>query len=74
MSKVSAIFAELEHEKCLPAVDVKQNAMPARHDDATVPNTPANGIESSAPMVRKMRVENQMSQQCCESQLLMGAY
>ena len=34
-----------------PAVDVKQNATPARHDDAIEPNTPANGSEMRAPMV-----------------------
>lgn len=34
-----------------PAVDVKQNAMPAKHDEATVPATPASGKERRMPMV-----------------------
>ena len=34
-----------------PAVDVKQKASPARHDDATVPKTPAKGKESSIPIL-----------------------
>jgi hypothetical protein len=33
-----------------PAVDVKQNANPARHEDPTVPSTPANGRESKRPI------------------------
>lgn len=33
-----------------PAVDVKQNASPARHEDATVPSTPVNGRESKIPI------------------------
>ena len=48
-------------------MDVKQNATPARHEEATVPKTPASGKESRAPMVtgeedseRKMVVEAQV--------------
>lgn len=37
----------------LPAVEVKQNAMPAMHDDPTVPKTPARGTESRAPIVEE---------------------
>jgi len=33
-----------------PAVDVKQNASPARHEDPTVPSTPANGRENKTPI------------------------
>ena len=33
-----------------PAVDVQKNARPATADDAIVPNTPARGIETRAPM------------------------
>ena len=33
-----------------PAVEVKQNARPARHEDPTVPSTPANGRESKRPI------------------------
>jgi len=33
------------------AVDVKQNARPARHEEPTVPRTPASGIENNSPMV-----------------------
>ena len=33
-----------------PAVEVKQNARPARHEDATVPSTPVNGRESKRPI------------------------
>ena len=32
-------------------MDVKQNARPARHDDPTVPSTPASGRESRRPIV-----------------------
>lgn len=35
----------------IPAVDVKQNANPARQEDATVPITPANGRERRRPIV-----------------------
>ena len=35
-----------------PAVEVKQNANPARHDDAIVPNVPASGIDKSTPMIK----------------------
>jgi hypothetical protein len=35
----------------IPAVDVKQNARPARQEDATVPITPANGRERRRPIV-----------------------
>jgi len=35
----------------VPAVEVKQNASPPMHDVATVPNRPANGMESKAPIV-----------------------
>jgi len=38
-------------EKHEPAVEVKQNARPARHEDPTVPSTPANGRESKRPIV-----------------------
>lgn len=34
----------------LPAVDVKQNASPAIHDDPTEPNKPASGRDSRTPM------------------------
>jgi hypothetical protein len=34
-----------------PAVDVKQNAKPAKQEDATVPSTPANGRERRRPIV-----------------------
>jgi len=37
-------------EKHEPAVEVKQNARPARHEDATVPSTPVNGRESKRPI------------------------
>jgi hypothetical protein len=37
-------------EKHGPAVEVKQNARPARHEDPTVPSTPANGRESKRPI------------------------
>jgi hypothetical protein len=33
-----------------PAVEVKQKARPARHEDPTVPSTPANGRESKRPI------------------------
>jgi len=32
------------------AVEVQKNARPARHEDPTVPSTPANGRESKTPM------------------------
>ena len=34
----------------IPAVDVQQNARPARADEPIVPNTPARGIEIRAPI------------------------
>ena len=34
-----------------PAVDVKQKARPARHDEPIVVSPPANGIDRSAPIV-----------------------
>ena len=34
-----------------PAVDVKQKASPAIHDDPTVPKIPANGRDIKAPIV-----------------------
>lgn len=34
-----------------PAVDVKQNARPAKQEEATVPSTPANGRERRRPIV-----------------------
>ena len=37
-------------KKDRPAVDVKQNASPARHEDPTVPSTPANGRENNMPI------------------------
>ena len=37
-------------KKDRPAVDVKQNASPARHEDPTVPSTPVNGRESKTPI------------------------
>ena len=37
-------------EKHEPAVEVKQNARPARHEDATVPSTPVNGRGSKRPI------------------------
>lgn len=40
----------LQAERHEPAVDVKQNATPARHDDAMVPNAPARGIENRIPI------------------------
>jgi hypothetical protein len=33
------------------AVDVKQNAIPAKHDVATVPRPPARGNDSKRPML-----------------------
>ena len=39
-----------------PAVDVKQNAIPARHDDATVVSPPAMGRDNSMPMLRMVVV------------------
>jgi hypothetical protein len=35
----------------VPAVDVKQNAKPAKQEDATVPSTPVSGRERRRPMV-----------------------
>lgn len=35
----------------IPAVDVKQNAKPAKQEDATVPSTPVNGRERRRPIV-----------------------
>lgn len=35
----------------LPAVEVKQNARPARHEVPTVPKRPAKGSVRSAPIV-----------------------
>lgn len=35
----------------VPAVEVKQNATPARHDEPTVPKRPARGRVRSAPIV-----------------------
>lgn len=40
-----------EVARYVPAVDVKQNASPAIHDEATVPATPARGIENRMPMM-----------------------
>ena len=37
--------------RCLPAVDVKQNARPATHEDAMVVRPPANGRDTRAPIV-----------------------
>lgn len=33
------------------AVEVKQNATPAKHEDATVPKSPVKGRASTAPMM-----------------------
>ena len=42
----------------IPAVDVKQNASPARHEEATVPKTPVRGRERRIPMgVVRCKVE-----------------
>ena len=41
----------LRHSMHLPAVDVKQNARPARQEDATVPTMPVNGRERRRPIV-----------------------
>jgi hypothetical protein len=38
-------------EKHEPAVEVKQNARPAIHEDPTVPSTPVSGRESKRPIV-----------------------
>lgn len=35
----------------VPAVDVKQNAKPARQEDPTVPSTPVSGRERRRPIV-----------------------
>lgn len=35
----------------VPAVEVQQNATPARHDVAIVPNPPAMGRDSRRPIV-----------------------
>ena len=35
----------------IPAVDVQQNARPARADEPIVPNTPAKGKEMRAPIL-----------------------
>ena len=35
----------------LPAVEVKQKASPARHDDPTEASPPASGRDSNAPIV-----------------------
>lgn len=40
----------LRLEKYRPAVEVKQKARPAIHEDPTVPSTPVNGRESKRPM------------------------
>ena len=39
-----------ELKKYRPAVDVKQKASPARHEDPTVPSTPVSGRESKRPI------------------------
>jgi hypothetical protein len=39
----------------LPALEVKQNALPASADVAMLPSEPAMGIESSAPMLERLR-------------------
>ncbi len=46
-----ATHVSLSYTISLPAVDVKQNATPAKHDEATVPKTPANGREKRTPMM-----------------------
>ena len=35
----------------VPAVDVQQNAKPAKQEDATVPSTPVSGRERRRPIV-----------------------
>lgn len=38
-------------------MDVKQNASPARHEDPTVPSTPASGRENKRPIDDQVRCE-----------------
>lgn len=40
-----------QHDSNLPAVEVKQNANPARQLVPIVPNRPASGKENSSPIV-----------------------
>lgn len=45
-----------QNDRDSPAVEVQQNASPARHDDAIVPSPPAMGRESKRPMVVKVKL------------------
>ena len=54
--------------KYLPAVEVKQNARPARHDEPMVPNTPARGRVRIAPIARVRIRDWEAVRSCSESQ------
>jgi hypothetical protein len=49
VSSLEVVYTQ-NYRRVLPAVEVKQNARPPRHDVAMVPSEPARGIESRRPM------------------------
>jgi len=50
-SEIKCMTKKWTRECSSPALEVKQNAQPARADVATDPSEPAMGIESSAPIL-----------------------
>ena len=46
----SVYWSVTDNKYCAPAVDVKQNARPAKHDDPIDARPPAKGKEMSAPI------------------------
>ena len=52
-----------------PAVEVKQNARPAKQEEATVPSTPANGRERRRPIVSLDDQANSVRMRWCECEL-----
>lgn len=54
---VISLKLRIKGEHGLPAVEVKQNARPARHDVAIDVSPPARGRDRSRPMVEESRCE-----------------
>ncbi|KAF7794509.1 hypothetical protein EIP86_005643 [Pleurotus ostreatoroseus] len=58
-TRVLQLKTSKEQGLYVPAVDVKQNAIPAKHEEATEPNTPAIGSESKTPIVVTVVVDEE---------------
>lgn len=57
----------------IPAVEVKQKARPAIHDDATVPNIPVRGSARTAPIVVVVGLKREcVTWECTVTWMMMG--